>query len=85
MSGNPPEDPLDYIEIADVRKHGDPSHWTFRGAKPGSPVPATSLNAPPGTMKHYDIYEDEFGDEIEIHYFRHPNGTVADVKIKGRS
>jgi hypothetical protein len=33
-------------------------------------------------MKHYDFYEDEFGDEIEIHYFRHPDGSVSDVKIK---
>jgi len=33
-------------------------------------------------MKHYDRYEDDFGDEIEVHYFRHPDGTVGDVKIK---
>jgi hypothetical protein len=85
VSGVPPEDPLDYIDIAAVRKHGDPSNWTFRGPKPGSPVPATSPSAPPGTLKHYDLYENEFGDKIELHYFRHPDGTVADVKIKARS
>ena len=28
------------------------------------------------------LYEDEFGDTIEVHYFRHPGGTVGDVKIK---
>jgi hypothetical protein len=36
-------------------------------------------------MKHYDIYEDADGVEIELHYFRHPDGTVGDVKIKDRS
>ena len=82
MSKVPPEDPLDYIDMDDVIQHGDPSRWTFVGPKVGSPVPATSPNAGSGTMKHYDIYRDEFGDEIEVHYFRHPDGSVGDVKIK---
>jgi hypothetical protein len=69
----------------DVLQHGNPDDWTYVGAKHGSPTPATSPNAPTGTMKHYDIYEDEFGDEIELHYFRHPDGTVGDVKVKARS
>ncbi len=82
MSSIPQEDPLDYIDIDDVLQHGDPSKWTFVGRKAGSGVPATSPLAPPGTTKHYDIYKDEFGDDIEVHYFRHPDGSVGDVKIK---
>jgi hypothetical protein len=85
VSGVSPEDPLDYIDIDDAMDHGDPGKWIFRGAKPGSPVPATSPNAPPGTMKHYDIYTDEFGEDIEVHYFRHRDGSVANVKIKART
>jgi hypothetical protein len=82
VSGIPQEDPLDYIGLDEVQEHGNPSKWTVRGAKPGSPVPATSRNAPAGTMKHYDSYENEFGEDIEVHYFRHSDGSVADVKIK---
>jgi hypothetical protein len=76
------DDPLDYVDFVDIIQHGDPSKWAFRGPKPGSPTPATSPNARPGTMKHYDLYDDEYGDEIEVHYFRHPDGSVGDVKIK---
>lgn len=76
------DDPLDFIDFADILIHGDPSKWKFRGPKPGSPFVATSPNAPPGTLKHYDIYLDEFGIEIEVHYFRHTDGTVGDVKLK---
>ncbi|HUY36261.1 MAG TPA: hypothetical protein VMV69_26220 [Pirellulales bacterium] len=76
------EDPLDYIDFADVIVHGDPSNWRYKGPKPGSPTPATSPNAQPGTMKHYDMYVDEHGDEIEVHFFRRPDGSVGDVKIK---
>lgn len=81
MSSLPPEDPLEYIDIDDVLQHGDPARWNARGPKPGSPVDAHSLSAPPGTMKHYDLYTDLFGHDIEVHYFRHPDGTVADVKV----
>jgi hypothetical protein len=79
------DDPLDYIDFVDIIQHGDPAKWKFKGPKPGSPAPATSLHAPPGTMKHYDCYDDEFGEAIEVHYFRHPDGTVGDVKIKPSS
>jgi len=78
----PQEDPLDYIDMIDVLQHGDPSKWTFKALKAGSGVPATSPTASPGTTKHYDIYDDEFGDEIEVHYFRHADGTVGNVKVK---
>jgi hypothetical protein len=76
------DDPLDFIDFADVLSHGDPSKWMFTGQKAGSPTQATSPGAAPGTMKHYDLYEDEFGDPIEVHYFRHPVGTLGDVKVK---
>ena len=33
-------------------------------------------------MKHYDLYEDQHADVIEVHYFRHPDGTVGNVKVK---
>ena len=75
------DDPLDFIDLADVLNHGDPGRWVFKGNKAGSPTPANSPGAPPGTMKHYDLYEDEFGDSIEVHYFRHPDGSVGDVKV----
>jgi hypothetical protein len=67
VSNISPENPLDYLDMDDVIQHGDPSKWTFRGPKSGSPIAATSPNALPGTMKHYDIYQDVFGDEIEVH------------------
>lgn len=82
MSGVSQDDPLDYIDMDDVLEHGDPSKWKFLGPKAGSGVPATSPLAVPGTTKHYDLYTDEFGDVIEVHYFRHPDRSVGDVKIK---
>ena len=82
MSGNTPEDPLDYIGMADILQHGDPGKWKFLGPKQGSGVPAHSPDAKPGTTKHYDLYEDDFGAVIEVHYFRRPDGTVANVKVK---
>ena len=69
------DDPLEYIDFDEVIQHGDPGLWKFKPPKPGSGVPADSLDAPPGTLKIYDIYEDEFGEEIEVHYFRHLDGT----------
>jgi hypothetical protein len=62
--------------------HGDPAQWTYLGPKKGSPTAATSPHALPGTMKHYDLYQDEYGEEIELHYFRYTDGTVDDVKVK---
>ncbi len=76
------DDPLDFIDPIDVFGHGNPNRWVPKGPKAGSPTPATSPNASPGTMKHYDLYEDEFGDLIEVHYFRYPDGSVGDVKVK---
>ncbi len=85
IAGNMPEDPLDFVDFDDVLQHGNPDDWTYLGPKPGSPTPAKSLNAQPGKMKHYDIFKDQFGDQIELHYFRHSDGTVGDVKIRPRT
>ncbi len=79
------EDPLEYIDFDEVIQHGDPGRWNFRGEKPGSGVPADSPSAPLGTVKIYEVYQDEFGEELEVHYFRHVDGTVSDVKVKPRS
>ncbi len=77
------DDPLDFIDLRSVLAHGDPTKWKPIGPKPGSPTIAHSPDAEPGTMKHYELYEDELGDLIEVHYFRHPDGSVGDVKVKG--
>lgn len=79
------DNPLDYIDFADVLQHGDPDNWKFKGEKSGSGVMAHTPLAPPGTLKIYEVYEDEFGDEIEVHYFRHVDGTVRGVKVTPRS
>jgi hypothetical protein len=76
------DDPLDFVDFVDVIGHGDPARWRFRGPKPGSPTRATSPDADPGTAKHYDLYEDEHGRPIELHYFRYADGSVGDVKVK---
>ena len=55
------DDPLDFIDFADVLQHGDPSKWKSRGQKAGSGALAHSPLAPEGTLKMYEIYEDEFG------------------------
>ena len=55
------DDPLDFIDFADVLQHGDPAKWRILGEKPGSGVAAHSASAPAGTRKIYEVYEDEFG------------------------
>jgi hypothetical protein len=79
---NAVDDPLEYIDFGEILQHGDPGRWKFKGQKAGSGVPAHSPNAPPGTQKIYEVYDTEFGDEIEVHYFRHADGTVSDVKVR---
>lgn len=79
------DDPLENIDFDEVIRHGDPGLWKFKGEKPGSGVPAHSPNAPPGTLKIYELYRDANGDDIEVHYFRHPDGTVSNVNVKPRS
>ncbi|HEY3968521.1 MAG TPA: hypothetical protein VGM05_28490 [Planctomycetaceae bacterium] len=76
------DDPLDYVDFADILQHADPGKWKFKGPKSGTPTPATSPTAESGTMKHYDLCEDEFGVLIEVHFFRRSDGSVDDVKIK---
>jgi hypothetical protein len=79
------DNPLDFVDFADVLQHGDPENWKYNGEKPGSRAPAHSPLAPTGTLKIYEIYVDEFGDEIELHYLRHQDGSVSDVKVTPRS
>lgn len=79
------DNPLDFVDFADVLQHGDPDNWKYKGEKIGSRVPARSPLAPPDTLKIYEIYEDEFGDEIELHYFQHQDGSVSNVKVTARS
>ena len=76
------DDPLDFVDFADILQHGDPGKWKFKGHKAGSPAPATSPLARPGTMKNYEIYEGRVRRLIELHYFRHTDGSVGDVKVK---
>jgi hypothetical protein len=76
------DDPLDFIDPDEIFEHGNPGRWKFIKEKPGSGVPAHSPNAPPGTLKIYEIYQDEYGEVIEVHYFRHLDGTVSNVKLK---
>ena len=79
------EDPLDHIDFLDIQQHGDPSLWKPLGEKLGSGAPANSRDAPTGTLKIYEIYKDDFGTEIEVHYFRHADGSVSGVKVAPRS
>ena len=79
------DDPLDFVDLKAILRYGSPDTWNYLGPKPGSFAPANSPKALPGTMKCYDIYEDESGEEFELHYFRHADGTVGDVKTKPRS
>jgi hypothetical protein len=76
------DDPLDFVDFTEVVRHGDPAKWKRRGPKPGSPTAATSPAAEPGTMNRYDLYLDAYGDAIELHCFRHPDGSVGNVKVK---
>jgi hypothetical protein len=79
------DNPLDYVDFVDILQHGDPGQWKFKEVKPASGITATSPDAPAGTLKIYEIYEDEFGIEIELHYFRHSDGEVSGVKVTPRS
>ncbi len=62
------DDPLDFIDPDEIFEHGNPDRWKFIREKPGSGVPAHSPNAPPGTLKIYEIYQDAYGEVIEVHY-----------------
>ena len=77
------EDPLDYVSFAAILKHGDPAKWKYLGHKPGSPSVAKSTRVSPGTnkLKVMEIFEDEFGDLIELHYFRCDDGNVENVTV----
>jgi len=69
------------MTLDEFNEHGDPSNWNFEGEKPGSGLPATSPNAPPGTLKIYERWTDEFGTLLEVHYFKHLDGSLSNVKL----
>lgn len=77
------EDPLDYVFFADILKHGDPGKWKYLEHKPGSPSIAKSSRVIPGTnkLKVMELFEDEFGVIIELHYFRCDDGKVENVTV----
>ena len=54
--------------------HGDPIGWKFLFTKP---VPATGIGFPPGTKKVYEVYLDENGWQVGIHYHHNPDGTKS--------
>jgi RHS repeat-associated protein len=53
--------------------HGDPNKWKFLGRKP---VPATGRGFDKGTKKVYDVYLDENGCQVEMHYWQKLDGTI---------
>jgi hypothetical protein len=75
------EDVFEYVDFLDVIAHGDPAKWKYLGSKQGSPIAAKSQHAHEGSMKHYELYEDIHGDRIELHFIRHSDGSVVDVKV----
>ena len=69
------------MDLDDIKKFGDPSKWKPKGPKKGSGAPAHSPAAPPGTKKQYEVFEDEFGNEIEVHYFEDLTGGTSNITI----
>lgn len=69
------------MEPEHIFDHGDPDTWKYLGEKRGSGVPADSPVAPPGTLKIFEVWEDEFGALLEVHYFRHLDGSVSNVLL----
>ncbi|MEZ6128304.1 MAG: Calx-beta domain-containing protein [Planctomycetaceae bacterium] len=81
-SGRPtPDDIAAEMEPDDFEIHGDPDVWRYLGEKPGSGHLAETPAAPPGTRKIYEVWEDEFGFYLEIHYFRHLDGSISNVRL----
>ncbi len=74
------DDPLEFVHIVDVTQHGDPGKWARLGHKDGSPAIAKSKRAPPGSWKVMEEWEDECGSRFELHFFRHADGSVSNVK-----
>jgi len=81
----PADDPLDFVHEDAIIEYGLPDSWIFVGPKAGSPAPANSPQAPPGTRKHYDLYRTIDGVIFELHYFRLPDGSVQRVEAKPES
>lgn len=75
------DDHLDNVDFGDILQHGNPESWKFKKEKQGSGSSAHSPLAPAGTLKKYLVYEDEFGREIEVHYFLHADGSTSNVTV----
>lgn len=64
-------------------KHGNLETWKYKGEKPTSGRQATDKD--PGTIKVYEIWKNAAGKEFELHYFKHLDGTLEDLKEKPRT
>jgi RHS repeat-associated protein len=89
MAGMPQGDPLntdptppdiiaEELNFDQIQTHGDPGNWTYLGQKC---VPATGRGFPPGTQKIYEVFLDEFGKQVEWHYWIMPDGTIYGGKF----
>jgi hypothetical protein len=58
--------------------HGDPSAWKYLGKKT---VRATEPGREPGSMKVYEVFLDENGNQVESHYWLNPDRTVDGGKL----
>lgn len=66
------------MSSTEFQTHGDPSRWKFKQEKPGSGAPGNT----PGDVKYYEIWINEFGRRIEVHYFRDAARMVKEWTIK---
>jgi len=66
------------LNSAQAAQHGDPNKWKYKGDKRDSGDPG----ARKGDMKIYEIWWDEFGKLLEVHYHRDPGGYVLQNTIK---
>ncbi|WP_146504746.1 hypothetical protein [Rubinisphaera italica] len=69
------------MSLSEIDEYGDPGNWSYNGNKSGSPAPATSSDAPAGTLKVYERWSSEYGDILEGHYFRYLDGSIDNIKI----
>jgi hypothetical protein len=73
------------MDYDDYMEHGDPDKWKYNGEKQGSGAPTHNPIYPEGSSKRMEIWTDEFGHEVEVHYVEGPDGTIYDVKTSPRS
>jgi RHS repeat-associated protein len=80
--GITPDEIADAMDFNDYVRHGDPSKWKPLGEKPGSGKAATSEVSPDGTVKRMEVFEDEFGNSVSVHYHEHIDGSRSGKKLK---